>query len=112
MSVHLPAAIEAVWERNRGQTLERIDVVEEAVGAMLEDDLDESLRARAERDAHKLAGSLGMFGFSRGSELARHLEQALAESAPAEGHRLAELVRALRAEIESRPASHGARHRA
>ena len=100
----MPAAVEAVWQRSREQTAGRIETLEEAIGAMLDHSLSEDLRARAERDAHKLAGSLGMFGFPRGSEIARELEQALAAPAPSQAFHLAELALALSAEIESRPA--------
>lgn len=101
---HVPAAVEAVWQRSREQTAGRIGTLEEAIGAMLDDSLNEDLRARAERDAHKLAGSLGMFGFPRGSEIARELEHALAAPAPAQASHLAELTLALSAEIDSRQA--------
>ena len=99
-------AIQAIWERSREEIVRRVETLEEAVGAMLDRRLDENLRARAERDAHKLAGSLGMFGLPRGSELARELEQALAAvPAPSEAPLLAELTLALVAEVESRPAA-------
>ena len=100
----MPAAVESVWERSREQTAGRVRTLDEAIGAMLDHSLNEDLRARAERDAHKLAGSLGMFGFPRGSEIARELEQALAAPAPAQAFHLAELALVLSAEIDSRPA--------
>jgi diguanylate cyclase (GGDEF)-like protein len=107
---HVPAAVEAIWERSRERNAGRIGTLEEAIGAMLDDSLNEDLRARAERDAHKLAGSLGMFGFPRGSEIARELEQALAAPAPTQAFHLAELTLALSDEIDSRrggPAENG-----
>ena len=100
----IPAAIQAIWEKSREEVVRRVGTLEEAIGAMLDGRLDEDLRARAERDAHKLAGSLGMFGFPHGSELARELEQALAAPAPSEAPHLAELTLALVAEIDSQPA--------
>ncbi len=99
----LGAAIRAIWERRRDEVLTRVDVVEEAVAEALAGSLEEGLRIRAEREAHKLAGSLGTFGFERGSELARDLEVALQASdgslrsgAP----RLARLVMSLRQQLE------------
>ena len=102
----VPAAVQAVWERSWNETIGRVGTLDEAVGALLDGALDEDLRARAERDAHKLAGSLGMFGFPRGSEVARELEQALAPPGPAasDAPRLAELAIGLRAELETPPA--------
>ncbi|MDQ3677933.1 MAG: diguanylate cyclase [Actinomycetota bacterium] len=102
----VPATVQAVFERTRGELARRVQTLEETVAAMLEGKLDESLRANAERDAHKLAGSLGMFGLPRGSELARELEQALGVldgPAPSEAPRLAELVLALRSQLDDAP---------
>jgi hypothetical protein len=70
--------------------------------AILADCLDERLRADAELDAHKIAGSLGLFGLARASKFATELELRFVA-----GHRtvvtsdahLPELVCALRAEI-------------
>ena len=105
MTAQMTKVIEAVWERSKDQTVGRIETVEEAVGAMLDNRLDEELRARAEREAHKLAGSLGMFGFPRGTDLARKLERALEAPVYSEAPHLAELVLALSDEIESQPAT-------
>lgn len=107
-------AVQAIFERTRDELGRRVKTVEEAVAAMLAGGLDEDLRARAERDAHKLAGSLGMFGVPRGSQLARDLEQALGVldgPAPSEAPRLAELVLALRSELDDGPdGRHGDDH--
>jgi diguanylate cyclase (GGDEF)-like protein len=91
----VPAAVRAVLEEHRAALEQRVATVEEAVTAMVSAGLDEDLRARAERDAHKLAGSLGMFGAPRGSELAAELERSLGVAggpAATELPRLAELV--------------------
>ena len=104
MPVQVPAAIEAVWERSRPRVVGQVRALEEAVGAMLDGDLDETLRARAESEAHKLVGSLGMFGVPRGSELARELEQGFATPRPSDAPRLADLALALTAELEERRA--------
>ncbi len=108
MGTGLSVAIEAIWEKSRAEIARRIGTLEDAVSAMLADTLDEDLRARAERDAHKLAGSLGMFGFPTGSVLAREVEQSLAATegpARADVPRLAELVLALRDELDARISS-------
>lgn len=91
----VPAAVQAVLDEHRGVLDQRVATVEAAVTAMVSAGLDEDLRARAERDAHKLAGSLGMFGLPRGSEVAAELERSLGAAggpAAAELPRLAELV--------------------
>jgi diguanylate cyclase (GGDEF)-like protein len=107
MTTRVPAAIQAIFETSKDELARRIETLDETVAALLDGKLDESLRAEAERDAHKLAGSLGMFGLPRGSELARELEQALAvPDGPelSEAPRLAELVLALRSQLDDAPA--------
>lgn len=107
MAAGLSIAIEAIWEKSRKDIAQRLATLEEAVVALRAGNLSDALRARAERDAHKLAGSLGMFGFPTGSELAREVEVALgAGGGPALGDvpRIAELVLALRDEYDTRTA--------
>ena len=99
-------AIEAVLEKRRGLLASRVATLEEAVTALVCGDLDEELRALAEREAHKLAGSLGMFGLHRGSEVARELERALgAQGGPnaLETPRMAELVLDLQGQLRQKP---------
>lgn len=55
---------------------QRLSVLEEAIAAIARDTLSAELRQRAEQEAHKLAGSLGSFGFERGSQLAQAMQEA------------------------------------
>ena len=60
------------------------------------------------RDAHRLSGSLGTFGFGAASELARQLEAGLAaEPVPGsdERRRLLELARDIQAELTCEPST-------
>ncbi len=66
-----------IWQRNQLQVLDRIIVLERAAQAAEGNVLQPSLRADAISIAHKLAGSLGMFGFKEGTRLAREIECAL-----------------------------------
>jgi HPt (histidine-containing phosphotransfer) domain-containing protein len=94
--------VQAVFTKSRGLIDRRVETLEEAVSALIGGSLGEDQRAAAQRDAHKLAGSLGMFGFPQGTEHALELERALASPggpAAAEAPRLAELVVELRAEL-------------
>ena len=103
-------ALRAIWERRRAEVIGRLDSIETAVAALLAGGVPEDLRAAAERDAHKLAGSAGTFGFPRASELAAELEQALAAPATlglASAPRMAELALGIRSELEGGgPLSH------
>jgi diguanylate cyclase (GGDEF)-like protein len=77
-----------------------VDVVEEAVSALLAGHLPPDLRERARREAHKLAGSAGTFGFPRASTLARELELKLeSDPAPADAGPMAEWVLGIRGEL-------------
>src|SRR4051794_33212636 len=89
------AAVAAMWQRFRGPILERVATVEQATAALLQDRLDAALRERALHEAHRLAGSVGTFGFAEGSRLAREAEHLLQRPdglGPAEALHLANLV--------------------
>jgi HPt (histidine-containing phosphotransfer) domain-containing protein len=75
-------ALRSVWERQRERVGERIVLVEQAVTALGEDHLDAEFRGDAERAAHMLAGSVGMFGFIDASDAARELESELVQAMP------------------------------
>jgi diguanylate cyclase (GGDEF)-like protein len=98
----LTSAVAAVWLKYRDQVLARVDVLESAALGLLEGRLDRDDRRAAEREAHKLAGSVGTFGFAEGSRLAREAETMLAGPTPpgqAEALRLADLAVAIRREL-------------
>lgn len=100
------AAIGALWTRFRASNIERLGVLEEAATALLDGGLDDDLRRRAEREAHRLAGSVGTFGFVDGSRLAREIERLLGGSASLrqqEVLRCTELVVGLRQELDRPP---------
>ena len=67
--------IEALWQRNQAQVLERLDLLDHFASAAANQTLNPALQDEATSVAHKLAGSLGMFGFHEGTQLARELEQ-------------------------------------
>ena len=66
--------IEALWHRNAPQVLERLTVLDDAARGAETGALSPKLRGEAISLAHKLAGSLGMFGFNEGTEIARAIE--------------------------------------
>lgn len=99
----VPAAIRAIWARRREEVIGRIDAIDDAVAALLQDALDDLTRHAGHRAAHQLAGAAGTFGFALAGRLARELEHALADGAQREAPLLAELARALRAELEDEP---------
>jgi DNA-binding response OmpR family regulator len=101
------SALAAIWERFRGTTLARVEVVEAAAVAVLEGALTPEGRREAEREAHKLAGGVGTFGFAEASRAARAVELIMEGTRPlepADALRLSELVITLRRELERPPA--------
>ncbi len=96
-------AVEEIWERFKGTMTSQVAVLEQAAMALLEGTLDDELRQQAEREAHKFVGSLGTFGFTEGSRLAREIEHMLQAGVVLEqthALRLSDLVVALLKELE------------
>ncbi len=101
-SPRVAATVARLWQRFRPVSLERVQVIEDAVLALQRGVLDPELRQRAGHDAHKLAGSLGTFGFPEGTRLARELERVFRADRPlnpSDATRLYELATALRREL-------------
>jgi len=96
MSEALRASIAAVWKKSVPQTRERLELLQRAA-----DDLASSRtiapeqRAEALSVTHKLAGSLGMFGFNDATEHARAIELTLEHEGLPQPERLQEQVAAL-----------------
>jgi diguanylate cyclase (GGDEF)-like protein len=95
-------AIAGVWHQFKERVSQQVTSLERAIIALLQEKLTDELRATAEYEAHTLAGSLGTFGLSEGSRLAKKIErifQAQSMETEAAG-RLCQLVTALRQEIQ------------
>ncbi len=96
------AEVQGVWERCQQNFSNRVAVLERATTALLQDSISDELRQAASQEAHKLAGSLGMFGFE-GSRLAREIEQMFQTKTPLDQNQalhLSELVVALRRALQ------------
>ena len=88
-----------LWERSLPVVRERLDVLDTAAAAAGSNALTEALRAHAIAEAHKLAGSLGMFGYSAGTELARAIEALLETETAPPADRISTLATNLRASL-------------
>jgi len=99
-------ALAGVWERFKDRVSEQVAVLEQAAAQLLQNTLEQELSLQAEQAAHTLAGSLGTFGFTEGSWLARQIERSL-QAEKTLSHDdvgcLSELVAALRPAIELTP---------
>ena len=91
-------ALARIWAKFQPEMEQRVALMDEAAQALAIGNLSEEQRESAYGAAHKLAGSLGLFGMTRGTEIARAMEHLL-ESQPVEGEALAEGVRELRTMI-------------
>ncbi|HEY9739196.1 MAG TPA: response regulator [Coleofasciculaceae cyanobacterium] len=72
--------IESVFklrQKFKSTFIAQVEVLEQAAQALLEGRLTIELQRKALQEAHRLAGSMGIFGFAKGSELARQIEQLL-----------------------------------
>ncbi|MEA2195201.1 MAG: hypothetical protein QOG42_1635, partial [Solirubrobacteraceae bacterium] len=96
--------LDRIFRAHKHDFDQRVATVAGAAEAISAGTLDHGLRASAERDAHKLAGSLGTFGLQHGTELARELETMFAAGRSpvnaVEGAHLSECVAALRGELD------------
>jgi HPt (histidine-containing phosphotransfer) domain-containing protein len=64
----------SLWLRNRPLLEERLATLDHAASCAAAGTLFEELREEAADTAHKLAGSLGMYGYDQGTRIARQLE--------------------------------------
>lgn len=71
-----------VWNRSLPLIRQRLALLSAAAQQAEIGCLSPSARLEAADTAHKLAGSLGMFGYLRGTELARELESLLEAEGP------------------------------
>lgn len=97
------AGITNIWEQVKEDTNRRVDVLEQAMTLLLQNKLSDEVRQQAEREAHKLAGSLGMFGADEGSRLAQEIEVLLEKRISLDRDRtqhLVQLITALRQEVQ------------
>ena len=98
----MQTAIAAVWRRAQPQTRERLLLLRRAADELASTrTIDPELRAEAASIAHKLAGSLGMFGFPEATGHARAIEVTLDHAGLPQPERLEEQVSALEASMAS-----------
>ncbi|MDM9382110.1 response regulator [Chlorogloeopsis sp. ULAP01] len=95
--------ISKVWEEVVHKLEERVVAIGQASTILLQGKLSEEMQSQAKLEAHKLVGSLGMFGSDEGSRLAQEIESLLEKGnqlKPATKQHLMQLVLALRQELQ------------
>ncbi|MGB3401822.1 MAG: response regulator [Microcoleaceae cyanobacterium] len=68
-------AINTAWERFREKIQDRLEQLQQMITTLQSEPTPPQLYQQAETNAHKLAGSLGMFGLTSGYRLAQQIEQ-------------------------------------
>jgi HPt (histidine-containing phosphotransfer) domain-containing protein len=71
-----------LWQKNLPTIRERLDLLDQFGLAASTGTLAETHRIEALNIAHKLAGSLGMYGYQRGTEVASKMERILKSPTP------------------------------
>ncbi|MEH1909508.1 response regulator [Nostoc sp.] len=95
-------SVNRVLERFRNSFVGQVGVLEQAKTALLAGNLNQDLQQQALHEAHKLAGSMGSFGYPEGSRLAGKIEYLLLENSSLSLDQisdLSQLVTALQQEL-------------
>ena len=71
-----------LWKKNLPTVRERLDLLDKFGAAASSGKLDEPTRVEALNIAHKLAGSLGMYGYQQGTEVASKMESIFKSPTP------------------------------
>ncbi|WP_310425273.1 response regulator [Chamaesiphon sp. VAR_48_metabat_135_sub] len=96
-----------IWNRHYAQILDRVASIDLVINALEDRSLTTEIRHQAWQSAHTLAGTLGTFGLSLGSQIAKQIESLLdanSELTPAQIPELKSGVKLLRQEIASKTA--------
>ena len=91
----MDAMLRELWQRKLPMIKEHLSILQRAAETLSQATLTTPLRNEAAISAHKLAGSLGMFGFPEGTRFAREIEQMLDSQAAPLPEAFAALVRQL-----------------
>ncbi|MEO8580103.1 MAG: response regulator [Gemmatimonadales bacterium] len=102
---HIAAAVFAAWDRARAATFQKIDKLDDAAIALLENTLSLELKGAAERDAQSIAEVATRFGFENGSRVAREVADRFGNQSltPVDGVSISEQLLALRQNLVGAP---------
>lgn len=103
----IAAALVEAWERSRAGTLQRVDKLDDAAIALLENTLDGVGAALAARDAQVIVETAARFGFEKGANVATDIADRFASSSlgAIDGVSIAEQLFALREALASPPSA-------
>lgn len=92
--------LDSLWIRNLPMVKERLLTLDRAAETARSATLTLPLRRDAAMTAHKLAGSVGMYGYTDGTEIARKLELIFDDPADPDPERLSVLATELRRSLK------------
>lgn len=104
-----------IWQECRQSYVDRLTIIEQAITALKAGTLTKEIQHQAEREAHTLIGSLGSFGLSEASRIARQIQQIFKQESVlgnSEIKQLSRLIEKLRLKlfedytIEKKPEAH------
>lgn len=98
-------SIAQIWSNFKDLAFQRLADLENLVLVSAEDKLTPEVKDKAQSSAHKLAGSLGCFGFPEGSKIAKQIEQLLWNNtiSQADLKQIVALTTSLNAELQNQP---------
>ncbi|MFL5510171.1 MAG: response regulator [Gemmatimonadaceae bacterium] len=103
---HIAAAIREAWDRARDPTLLKVDKLDDAAIALLDNSLSVDLRKAAEYDALQIAEVTTKFGFAKATRVAKEIADRFSSQslAAVDGVALSEQLLALRQNLLGPPA--------
>jgi diguanylate cyclase (GGDEF)-like protein len=102
---NIAAAVVDAWDRTRGPAFKKIDGLDDAAIAVLDNSLSAELKAEAERAARSLVEVTARFGFARASRIAEEIAERFsgATLTAVDGVAVSEQIQALRSSLEGPP---------
>ncbi|HEV2017301.1 MAG TPA: response regulator [Gemmatimonadaceae bacterium] len=102
---NIAAAVASAWDRARATTLAKIDILDDAAMALLDDSLPVDLKKTAQAESQSVADLAARFGFQRGSGIAHEIAEKFASDSitRVDGVAISEQLLALRTALEGPP---------
>jgi DNA-binding response OmpR family regulator len=103
--IEISQKIAHAWSTFKDTSWERLSILEQLTTALAASQVSPELYTEAQSSAHKLAGSLGTFGFPTGSIIAKQIENLLVDNLSEQVNldQIEELVRSLKLELQHQP---------
>src|SRR2546423_15485432 len=102
---NIAAAVAGAWDRARPDILKKIDILDDAAMALLDNSLPPDLKKNAHAESQSVAELAAKFGFQRGSGIARDIAEKFSSDSitRVDGVAISEPLLALRTALEGAP---------